>query len=140
MERTCVLIKPDGIARGLVGEIVSRFERRGCRIVMATTVNMTEELLAEHYAHLIGKPFFADLKDYMMSGPVIALVLEAPNAVEAVRQIIGATDPIKAGTGTVRGDFATSLHRNLVHASDSLDAAAAEIARFFPRVALQNTK
>lgn len=140
MELTCVLIKPDGIMRGLVGEIVSRFERRGCRIVLAATLLMTEELLREHYAHLVGKPFFDELTDYMMSGPVIALVLEAPNAVEAVRQIIGATDPMKADPGTIRGDLATSVDRNLVHASDSPGAAAAEIARFFPAIALRNMK
>lgn len=140
MEVTCVLIKPDGIMRGLVGKIVSRFERKGCRIVSATTLLMTEELLREHYAHLVGKPFFDELADYMMSGPVIALALEAPNAVEAVRQMIGATDPMRADRGTIRGDLATSVNRNLVHASDSPEAAATEIARFFPAIALRNMK
>ncbi|MDD2201199.1 MAG: nucleoside-diphosphate kinase [Firmicutes bacterium] len=140
MELTCVLVKPDGIRRGLVGEIVSRFERKGCRIVLATTLNMTEELLREHYAHLVGKPFFDELTDYMMSGPVIALAIGAPNAVEAVREIIGATDPMKADPGTIRGDLATSVSRNLVHASDSPEAAATEIARFFPAIALRNMK
>ncbi|MCR4426896.1 MAG: nucleoside-diphosphate kinase [Firmicutes bacterium] len=132
MERTCIIIKPDGVSRGLVGEIVSRFERRGFRVANARALVMTDDLVAEHYAHLVSEAFFPEIRAYMTSGPVLAMVLEAPNAVEAARQMVGATDPMKAAPGTIRGDLATSLRFNLVHASDSPSSAAVEINRFFP--------
>ncbi|MEA4882567.1 MAG: nucleoside-diphosphate kinase [Clostridia bacterium] len=131
MERTCVLIKPDGVARGLCGEIIARFERRGLRVVKAKTLMMSERLIREHYRHLEGEPFFPEILDYMASGPVLAIVLEAHNAVEACRKVIGATDPVAAAPGTIRGDLATSIRYNLVHASDSRESAEAEAARFF---------
>jgi nucleoside-diphosphate kinase len=131
MERTFVMIKPDGLMRGLAGRIISMFETRGFRVVRARTLEMSESLVREHYIHLVEQPFFDEIRAYMMSGPVLAMVMEAPNAVEAARQILGATDPMKAAPGTVRGRFATSVTYNLAHAADSLAAARAEIERFF---------
>ena len=131
MERTFVMIKPDGLMRGLAGTIISMFETRGFRVVRARTLLMSETLVREHYLHLADQPFFDEIKAYMMSGPVLAMVMEAPNAVEAARQILGATDPIKAAPGTVRGSFATSVTYNLAHAADSPEAALAEVERFF---------
>jgi nucleoside-diphosphate kinase len=131
MERTFVMIKPDGLMRGLAGRIISMFEARGFRLVRARTLMMPETLVREHYHHLVEQPFFDEIMAYMMSGPVLAMVMEAPNAVEAARQILGATDPIKAAPGTVRGRFATSVTYNLAHAADSPEAALAEVERFF---------
>ena len=131
MERTFVMIKPDGLMRGLAGRIISMFETRGFRVVRARTLEMSESLVREHYIHLVEQPFFDEIRAYMMSGPVLAMVMEAPNAVEAARQILGATDPIKAAPGTVRGSFATSVTYNLAHAADSPEAALAEVERFF---------
>ncbi|HBK60493.1 MAG TPA: nucleoside-diphosphate kinase [Firmicutes bacterium] len=131
MERTFVMIKPDGLTRGIVGQIISRFEARGFRVVSARTLEMSEGLVREHYRHLVGRPFFHEVEAYMTSGPVLAMVLEAPNAVEVARRMLGATDPAKAASGTVRRDFATSMTRNLAHAADSREAARAEIQRFF---------
>lgn len=130
-ERTLILVKPDGVSRGLVGEIVSRFERHGFVIEAIASRHMTPDMVREHYAHLIDRPFFHEITSYMTSGPVIAIVMQAPNAVEVARQIVGATDPAQAAPGTIRGDLATSIRHNLVHASDSKEAAAAEIGRFF---------
>ena len=135
MERTFVMIKPDGLMRGLAGKIISMFETRGFSVVRARTLVMSEALVREHYLHLADEPFFDEIKAYMMSGPVLAMVMEAPNAVEAARQILGATDPMKAVPGTVRGSLATSVTYNLAHAADSREAAFREIERFFgPRV------
>ena len=131
MERTFVMIKPDGLMRGVAGRIISMFETRGFRVVRARTLMMSEMLVREHYHHLVEQPFFGEIMEYMMSGPVLAMVMEAPNAVEAARQILGATDPIKAAPGTVRGSFATSVTYNLAHAADSPEAALAEVERFF---------
>jgi len=131
MERTFVMIKPEHQPIGLAGRIISMFEARGFRLVRARTLMMPETLVREHYHHLVEQPFFDEIMAYMMSGPVLAMVMEAPNAVEAARQILGATDPIKAAPGTVRGSFATSVTYNLAHAADSPEAALAEVERFF---------
>ncbi|MGI6131531.1 MAG: nucleoside-diphosphate kinase [Bacillota bacterium] len=131
MERTFVMIKPDGLMRGIAGRIISMFEARGFRVVQARTLEMSEGLVREHYHHLSQQPFFDEIKAYMMSGPVLAMVMEAPNAVEAARQVLGATDPMKAAPGTVRGSLATSVTCNLAHAADSREAASREIERFF---------
>lgn len=132
IDSTFVLIKPDGVRRGLVGEVLSRFERHGFVVRMASSVQMTEDDVAEHYPHLASEPFFPEIVSYMTSGPVVALALEAPNAVAAARRIAGATDPMKAEPGTIRADLATSYRYNVVHAADSDSSAQREIAHFFP--------
>lgn len=131
-ETTFVLIKPDGVRRGLVGEVLARFERRGFIVRRASCVQMTSSDVAEHYPHLAAEPFFPEIVGFMTSGPVVALVLEAPNAVAAARQIVGATDPMKAEPGSIRADLATSVRFNVVHAADSESTARREIAHFFP--------
>ncbi len=131
MERTFVMIKPDGLTRGIVGQIMSRFEAQGFRLVSARTLEMSADLVREHYRHLVEQPFFHELEAYMRSGPVLAMVLEAPSAVESARRLLGATDPAEAAPGTVRRDFAISATRNVAHAADSREAARIEIERFF---------
>lgn len=136
MERTLVLIKPDGMQRGLTGEIISRIERRGLKIVGMKMLHMDLALAKRHYAVHEGKPFFEGLINYISSSPIIAAVFEGPRAVEAVRNSMGATDPVKATPGTIRGDLAIEMGRNLVHGSDSPENAAAEIAIFFTEAEL----
>ncbi|MGI6147263.1 MAG: nucleoside-diphosphate kinase [Firmicutes bacterium] len=129
--QTFVLIKPDAVQRRLVGEIVSRFERQGFVVRRMDSRRLAEADVAEHYPHLANEPFFPEIVAYMTSGPVVGMVLEAPNAVQAARRIVGATDPMKAERGSIRGDLATSIRYNLVHAADSESAARMEIGRFF---------
>lgn len=132
VERTVVLIKPDALQRNLMGEIVKRFELKGLKIVGCKMLTLNDALLDEHYSHHKDKPFFADLKTYMKSAPVLALILEAPHAIKAVRIIIGATKASEADAGSIRGDLSISAGgANLVHASDSEETAKQEIARFF---------
>ncbi len=131
MERTFVMLKPDAVQRGLVGEIVGRFERRGLKIVALKMVHVTPEFAHQHYAVHVGKPFFAGLINYITSGPVVAMVLEGTNAIEVARATMGATNPAKAAPGTVRADFALEMGRNLVHGSDGPDTAAFEIGLWF---------
>lgn len=131
MERTLVLIKPCTIERALVGEIVSRFEKKGLRIAGMKMMQLTDEILAEHYAHLVTKPFFPILKESMMRTPVIAMCLEGLDAISVVRSITGCTNGRNADPGTIRGDYCMSNQQNIVHASDSPEAAAAELVRFF---------
>jgi nucleoside-diphosphate kinase len=131
MERTLVLVKPDAMQRGLAGEIVGRLERRGLRIVAMRLLQMDEALAKRHYGEHEGKPFFGELVDFITACPIIAAVLEGPNAVEVVRQTMGATDPRKAAPGTIRGDLALDIGHNLIHGSDSLETAQREIAIFF---------
>ena len=130
-QRTLVLIKPDAVQRGLVGELILRLERRGLRIAAARLLQMDDALARRHYAPHQGKGFFPGLVQFITSGPVVALVLEGKDAIEAVRQTMGATDPLQAAPGTIRGDLALDIGRNLVHGSDSVDAAEQEIALFF---------
>jgi nucleoside-diphosphate kinase len=130
-EQTLILCKADAVARGLVGEIVSRFERRGYTIVALKLVSVDEERAREHYAEHDGKPFFASLVDYLTVAPVVAMVLEGSDAIEGCRATIGATNPIKAATGSIRGDLAQTIGRNLVHGSDSPESAKREIAIWF---------
>ena len=132
MERTLILAKPDAYARHLSGEILARFERKGLAPVALRVMTMTRELAERHYAEHIEKPFFGELADFITSGPLVAMVLEGPNAVLAARQVIGATNPLDAAPGSIRGDLALLTGENLVHGSDSLDSAAREIAIFFP--------
>ncbi len=131
MERTLVLVKPDGMQRGLAGEIISRLESRGLRIVGLRMLQVDEALAKRHYAEHEGKPFFAGLIDYITSSPIIAAVLEGTRAIEVVRKTIGATNPAEAEPGTIRGDLGIELGRNLIHGSDGPDSAAREIALFF---------
>ena len=131
MEKSLVLIKPDAVQRGLAGEIISRLEKKELRIVAMKMLHMDRALAQRHYAVHTGKAFFDDLVDFITSGPVIAIVFQGRNAVEVIRQVIGATDPAKASSGTIRGDFGIDIGHNLVHGSDSLDNASGEIDLFF---------
>lgn len=131
MEKTLVLLKPCTLQRGLVGEVISRFEKRGLRLAGMKMMQLTDEILNEHYAHLREKPFFQILKDSMMSTPVIACCLEGIDAVNTVRAMSGATNGRNAVPGTIRGDYCMSNQQNIVHTSDSLENAAIELARFF---------
>ncbi len=130
-ERTLILVKPDGVQRGLAGEIVSRLESRGLRIVGLRMMQVDEALAKRHYGEHEGKPFFDGLIDYITSSPIIAAVLEGTKAIEVVRRTMGVTDPAEAGPGTIRGDLGLELGRNLIHGSDGPDSAAREIALFF---------
>ena len=131
MERTLVLIKPDGVQRSLIGEIISRLERRGLRLVGAKFMQVNQELAETHYAIHQGKPFYDGLIKYITSAPVVAMVWEGPNAIAAVRQTMGSTRPTEAAPGSVRHDFALEVGRNLTHASDSVENGAAEIELWF---------
>jgi nucleoside-diphosphate kinase len=131
VERTFVMVKPDGVQRGLVGEIIARLERRGLKIVGLKMMQVSDEFARQHYAVHEGKPFFAGLVKYITSAPVVAMVVEGTNAVLAVRQTVGATRPNEAAPGTIRADFALEIGRNLVHASDGSETSATEIALWF---------
>jgi nucleoside-diphosphate kinase len=133
-DRTLVLVKPDGVARGLVGQVVSRLEAKGLRLVAAELRTLTVEVAQEHYGEHRERPFFGSLVDFITSGPLLALVVEGPRAIEAFRALAGATDPVKAAPGTIRGDFALEVQNNIVHGSDSPESAAREIALFFPNL------
>ena len=132
MERTLILVKPDAFARGLTGEIIARFERKGLRLVALMQMLMERALAERHYAEHEGKPFYDELLDYTTSGPLVAMVLEGVQAVAAARQVIGATDPMDASPGSIRGDYAIEVGQNMVHGSDSTESAAREVALFFP--------
>jgi nucleoside-diphosphate kinase len=134
MDRTLILVKPDAFARGLTGEIISRFERKGLKIVALRHMTVTRELAERHYAEHSERPFFPELVDFITSGAIVAMVLEGTEAVRAARQVIGATDPLEATTGSIRGDFAVDVGQNMVHGSDSADSAARESALFFPEL------
>ncbi len=131
MERTLILVKPDAFARNLSGEIISRFERKGLRIVALRHMVVTEDLARQHYAEHEGKPFFGELVEFITSGPIVAMVLEGTEAIRAARQVIGATNPLEAAPGSVRGDFALEVGKNMVHGSDSPESGQREAALFF---------
>src|SRR6476469_7543380 len=131
-ERTLILVKPDAFARGLTGEILARFERKGLKIVALKHMQLDEDTAKQHYAEHDGKPFFGELVDFITSGPLVALVAEGPRAHEAVRALMGVTDPVKSAPGSIRGDFALEIGQNLVHGSDSPESAAREVKLFFP--------
>jgi nucleoside-diphosphate kinase len=130
-ERTLVLVKPDGVQRGLVGDIIGRLERRGLHLVGMKLIRLERELAERHYAEHRDKPFFSGLVDFITSAPVVAMVWEGPGAVALVRAMMGATDPAAASPGTMRGDYAVSIGANVVHGSDSVNRAAEEIALYF---------
>ena len=140
MERTLILAKPDAVQRGLVGEIVARFERRGLQIVGMKLMHVSTSLAREHYKEHVGKPFFKGLVDYITSTPVVAMVVEGPNAIEVCRTTIGATNPVAATPGSIRGDLGIEVGRNLVHGSDSPKSAKREIKLFFKSAELVNYK
>jgi nucleoside-diphosphate kinase len=133
-ERTLVLIKPDGVRRGLAGEVLSRIERKGLRIVAMDMRVVGRDLAETHYAEHSGKPFYGSLVEFITSGPLVAMLVEGPRAIEAFRALAGATDPVKATPGTIRGDYALEVQDNIVHGSDSPDSAEREIKIFFPDV------
>ena len=131
IERTLVLIKPDGVRRGLIGEIVARFERKGFTLVAARLLAIPRAVAETHYAEHKGKPFYGELVDFITSAPVLALALEGRLAIATVRTMVGATDPLKAAPGTIRGDYAVATGSNIIHASDSPASASRELALFF---------
>jgi nucleoside-diphosphate kinase len=133
MERTLIIVKPDGVQRGLTGEILRRFEARGLKIIGMKFMQVSRELAEKHYEVHQGKPFYNGLVEYITMGPVVAIALEGPNAVSAARGTIGSTKPNEAGAGTIRGDLAVDINRNLVHGSDSPENGQKEVANFFPQ-------
>jgi nucleoside-diphosphate kinase len=134
MERTLILVKPDAFARSLTGEIIARFERKGLGLAALKHMTMTRELAERHYAEHEGKPFFEELVTFITSGPLVAMVLEGDQAIDAARQVIGATNPLQANTGSIRGDFAIAVGQNMVHGSDSPESARREVGLFFPEL------
>jgi nucleoside-diphosphate kinase len=132
VEQTLILVKPDGVARGLVGEVLSRIERKGYRIEALEMRTLERTVAEEHYAEHVDRPFFGELVDFITSGPLVALAVSGPDAVAGLRSIIGATNPIEATPGSIRGDFATIIGENLVHGSDSTESAQRELGIFFP--------
>jgi nucleoside-diphosphate kinase len=133
-QRTLVLVKPDGVKKGLTGEIVSRLERKGLKIAAMRMLQMDEALARRHYAVHDGKPFFPGLVEFITSGPIVAVVAEGEKVVEVVRKLMGETDPVKAAPGTIRGDYGLDIGENLIHGSDSEENAQKEIALFFPEL------
>jgi nucleoside-diphosphate kinase len=131
MEQTLILVKPDGVQRGLIGAIISRFEQRGLKLVALKFIQMSRELAETHYAVHKERPFYNSLVDYIISGPVVAMVWEGKNAIAAARSTMGATNPVAAAPGTIRGDFGMEIGRNLVHGSDSPENAVNEVNLFF---------
>src|SRR5579862_506607 len=134
MERTLILVKPDAFALNLTGEIIARFERKGLRLLALQQMKMTRESAEQHYAEHAGKGFYEELVSFITSGPLVAMVLEGEQAVLAARQVIGATNPLEAAPGSIRGDYAIEVGQNMVHGSDSTDSAAREVGLFFPEL------
>ena len=131
MEKTLVLVKPDGVRKNLIGEIISRFEKRGLRVAALKMMQMDEALAKKHYAEHDGKAFFGELVEFITSGPIVAMAIEGENAIRAVRGMMGATNPLDAVPGSIRGDFALTMGENIVHGSDGVESAARELANFF---------
>ena len=132
MERTLILVKPDAFGRGLTGEVIARFERKGLRIVALKHMQVERSLAEQHYAEHSEKPFFGELVGFITGGPLVAMVLEGYEAIKAARQVIGATNPLEASPGSIRGDYALEVQTNLVHGSDGPESSAREIGLFFP--------
>jgi nucleoside-diphosphate kinase len=132
MDRTLILVKPDAFARGLTGEIIARFENKGMKIVALKHMTVTEDLAKQHYAEHDGKPFFGELVEFITSGPIVAMVLEGEEAIRAARQVIGATNPLEAAPGSIRGDYAIAVGQNMVHGSDAPESGQREATLFFP--------
>jgi len=134
MERTLILVKPDAFARNLTGEIIARFERKGLTLAALKRMTMSRELAERHYGEHVGKGFFDELVEFIISGPLVAMVLVGESAVTAARQVIGATNPLEASPGSIRGDYAIPVGQNMVHGSDSPESAEREVALFFPEL------
>jgi nucleoside-diphosphate kinase len=134
VSRTLILVKPDAFERGLTGEVIARFERKGFRLVALTLMQADEPLAQVHYQEHSDKPFFGELVDFITRGPLVAMILEGANAINAARQVIGSTDPLEADAGSIRGEFATEVTFNLVHGSDSPESAEREIGIWFPEL------
>jgi nucleoside-diphosphate kinase len=134
MDRTLILVKPDAFARGLTGEVIARFERKGLRIAALKHMQVERDLAERHYAEHAEKPFFGDLVEFITGGPLVAMVLEGHEAVVAARQVIGSTNPLEASPGSIRGDYALEVQTNLVHGSDSAESADREVGLFFPEL------
>ncbi|MBV9425298.1 MAG: nucleoside-diphosphate kinase [Solirubrobacterales bacterium] len=134
MERTLILVKPDAFARNLTGEIIARFERKGLTLAALEHMTMSRDLAERHYAEHVGKAFYDELVSFITSGPLVAMVLEGDRAVDAARQVIGATDPLQASAGSIRGDYAIAVGQNMVHGSDSAESALREVGLFFPEL------
>ena len=134
MDRTLILVKPDAFARNLTGEIIARFERKGLRIAALRHMTLDRQTAEQHYGEHEGKPFFGELVDFITSSPLVAMVLEGTDAIRAARQVIGATNPLEAAPGSIRGDFGLEVQTNLVHGSDSAESSAREIGLFFPEL------
>ena len=132
MDRTLILVKPDAFARGLTGEIIARFERKGLRLAALKQMQVDEDLAKQHYAEHDGKPFFGELVEFITSGPIVAMVLEGEQAIKAARQVIGATNPLEAAPGSIRGDYAIAVGQNMVHGSDSPESGEREAKLFLP--------
>jgi nucleoside-diphosphate kinase len=133
-ERTLILVKPDAFERGLTGEVIARFERKGLKLVTLILMQADEPLAKVHYEEHTDKPFFGELVDFITRGPLVAMILEGANAISAARQVIGATDPLDADAGSIRGELATDVTFNLVHGSDSPESAEREISIWFPEL------
>ncbi len=131
MQKTLLLVKPDGVQRGLVGQIVSRIEQKGLKLVGLKLMKVSQELANQHYSEHIGKPFFNDLVDFITSSPIVAMAVEGDNAVQVMRVIMGTTNPQEASPGTIRGDFGMTIGMNLIHGSDSAESAERELSLFF---------
>jgi nucleoside-diphosphate kinase len=131
-QRTLILVKPDGVTRGLIGEVIARIERKGYRILALELRTLDRQTAEEHYAEHTDKPFFAELVDFITSGPLVAMCVEGADAIVGTRQLMGATDPLEAAPGSIRGDFATEIGENIVHGSDAPDTAERELDLFFP--------
>ncbi len=136
MERTLILVKPDGVQRGLIGDIIGRFERRGLKLIGMKFMQMSGELAEKHYGIHKGRPFYEDLVAYITSGPIVAMVWEGKDAIAAARATMGATNPVNAAPGTIRGDFGMEIGRNLVHGSDSVENGVKEVGIFFEEAEL----
>ena len=131
MNRTYIMLKPDAVRRGLMGEIIARIEKKGFKITNMKMITLNEEILREHYAHIVDRPFFPEVVAYMTSGPVVAMIVEGENVIKGMRNIIGATKYLDAAAGTIRGDLSCNDRENLIHGSDAEDTAEQEIKRFF---------
>lgn len=131
-ERTLILIKPDGVARGLIGEVIARIERKGYSVDALELRTLEREIAQEHYGEHAERPFFGELVDFITSGPLVAMAVSGPDAIVGMRTLMGATNPIEAAPGSIRGDFATEIGENIVHGSDSTDSATRELGLFFP--------
>ncbi len=134
MDRTLILVKPDAFARHLTGVAIARLERKGLRLAALKLMRVNRELAERHYGEHEGKPFYENLVEFITSGPLVAMVLEGSEAITAARQVIGATNPLEAAPGSIRGEFATDTSRNMIHGSDSPDSAEREVALFFPEL------